>query len=70
MILKLSSDRLVIIAKRVLEAAKLAYANETKKPITPQKLGCRVFWQIVNSVLNKGKSAIPPQRAGGVVFCI
>ena len=52
--------QLVIIAKRVLEAAKLAYANETKKPITSQKLGCRDFWQIANSVLNKGKSAIPP----------
>ena len=45
--------------KRVLEAAKLAYANKTKKPITSQKLGSRDFWQIANSVLNKGKSAIP-----------
>ena len=25
-----------------------------------QKLGSRDFWQIANSVLNKGKSAIPP----------
>ena len=45
--------------KRVLEAAKLAYANKTKESITPQKVGSRDFWQIVNSVLNKGKSAIP-----------
>ena len=46
--------------KRVLEAAKLAYANKTKESITSQKLGSRDFWQIANSVLNKGKSVIPP----------
>ena len=45
--------------KRVLEAAKLAYGNKTKEFITSQKLGSRDFWQIANSVLNKGKSAIP-----------
>ena len=44
--------------RRVLEAAKLAYANKTES-ITSQKLGCRDFWRIANSVLNKGKSAIP-----------
>ena len=46
--------------KNVLEAAKLAYANKTKESITSQKLGSRDFWRISNSVLNKGKSAIPP----------
>ena len=46
--------------KRVLEAAKFAYANKTKESITSQKLGSRDFWRIANSVLNKGKSAIPP----------
>ena len=46
--------------KRVLEAAKLAYANKTKESITSQKLGSRDFWRIANSVLNKGKSAVPP----------
>ena len=46
--------------KRVLEAAKHAYANKTKQSITSQKLGSRDFWRIANSVLNKGKSAIPP----------
>ena len=46
--------------KRVLEAAKLAYATKTRESITSQKLGSRYFWQIANSVLNKGKSAIPP----------
>ena len=46
--------------KRALEAAKLAYANKTKESITSQELGSRDFWRIANSVLNKGKSAIPP----------
>ena len=46
--------------KRVLEAAKLAYANKRKESITSQKLGSCDFWQIANSVLNKGKSAILP----------
>ena len=46
--------------KSVLEASKLAYATETKEPITSQELGLQDFWQIANSVLNKGKSAIPP----------
>ena len=44
--------------KRVLEAAKLAYATKTKESITSQKLGSCDFWRIANSVLNK--SAIPP----------
>ena len=50
--------------KRVLEAAKLAYANETKESITSQKLGNRDFWRSSNSALNKGKSAIPPPFNG------
>ena len=45
--------------KRVLEAAKLAYAK-TKESFTSQKFGSRDFWRIANRVLNKGKSAIPP----------
>ena len=45
--------------KRVLEAAKLAYANKIKESIISQKLGSWDFWQIANSILNKGKSAIP-----------
>ena len=28
--------------------------------MTSQKIGCCVFWHIANSVLNKGKSAVPP----------
>ena len=46
--------------KRVLEAVKLAYANKAKESIASQKLGSRDFWRFVNSVLNKGKSVIPP----------
>ena len=56
---KQSSDRLLIAGKGVLEAAKIAYANKTKGSITSQKVGCHDFWQVANSVLNKGKSAIP-----------
>ena len=44
--------------KRVLEAVKLAYANETKESISSQKLDSHDFWRIANSVLNKDKSAI------------
>ena len=46
--------------KRVLKAAKLAYAYKTKFSVTYQKLGSQDFWQTANSVLNKVKSAIPP----------
>ena len=45
--------------KRVLEAAKLTYATKAKESITSQKLGSQDFWRIANSVLKKGKSAIP-----------
>ena len=45
--------------KRVLEVAKLAYANTTKESITSQKLRSQDFWRIANSVLSKGKSPIP-----------
>ena len=44
----------------VLEAAKLAYVHKTKESITSQKLGSWEFWRIANSVLDKGKSAMPP----------
>ena len=53
--------------KRVLKAAKRSYANKTE-PITSQKLGSRGFWHIANSVLNKGKSAIPPLFNGPEVL--
>ena len=53
---------------RVLEAAKIAYANKTKESITSQKLGSRDFWRIANSVLNNGKSTIPPLFNGPEVL--
>ena len=54
--------------KRVLEAAKLAYATKTKESITSQNLGSRDFWRIANSVFNKGKSAILPLFNGPEVL--
>ena len=54
--------------KRVLEAAKLAYATKTKESITSQKPCSWDFWRIANSVLNKGKSAIPPLFNGPEVL--
>ena len=47
---------------------KRAYATKTKESITSQKLGSRDFWRIANSVLNKGKSAIPPLFNGPKVL--
>ena len=47
--------------KYALEAAKLAYANKTKESITSQK---DVSWRIANSILNKGRFALPPQFNG------
>ena len=44
------------------------YANKTKESITSQKLGSRDFWRIANSILNKGKSAIPPLLNGPEVL--
>ena len=52
----------------VLEATKLPYANKTKEAITSQKHDSRDFWQIANSVFNKGKSAIPPLFNGPEVL--
>ena len=54
--------------KRVLKAAKLAYANKTEASITSQKLGSCDFWRIANSLLNKGKSAKPPLFNGPEVL--
>ena len=47
---------------------KLAYATKAKESITSQKLGSQDFWGIANSVLNKGKSAIPPLFRGSEVL--
>ena len=53
--------------KRVLESDKLAYATKIES-ITSQKLGSQDYWQIANSVLNKGESAIPPVFNGPEVL--
>ena len=53
--------------KRVLESDKLAYATKIES-ITSQKLGSWDYWQIANSVLNKGESAIHPVFNGPEVL--
>ena len=45
--------------RRVLEATKLAYANKTRVNHFPETWLSRLS-RIANSVLSKGKSAIPP----------
>ena len=39
-----------------------------KSPLLPRNFGSQDFWQIANSVLNKGKSAIPPLFNGPKVL--
>ena len=39
-----------------------------QESIISQKLGSQDFWQIVNSILNKGKSVIPPPFNGPKVI--
>ena len=39
-----------------------------QESITSQKHGCWGFWLIANSILNKGKSAIPPLLKGPEVL--
>ena len=54
--------------KRLLEAAKLAYATKTKESINSEKFGSWDLWQIANIVLNEGKSARPPLFSGQEVL--
>ena len=49
-----------MVAKRVIEAAKISYGTKTKECITSQKLGFQDFLTVAHSVLNKGKPATPP----------
>ena len=53
--------------KRVLESTNLPYAN-IKKVYCTQKLGFQDFWQIADSALKKGKSAISPLVNGPEVL--
>ena len=65
---KLKFRQISTCYKRVLEAAKLLYTTKAKESIISQKLGYRDFWGIANSVVNKGKSAIPPLFSGPEVL--
>ena len=56
------------LCKRILEADELGYANKTKESITSQKFSFQDFWQIANSGLTKGKSAIPHLFSGPEVL--
>ena len=51
-----------------MKLPKLVHANKTKESITSQKRGSGDFWRIANSVLNKGKSVIPPLFNGPEVL--
>ena len=65
--LKKSSDRLVIVVKGFLKLPNLHMLIK-QESITFQQLGSQDFWQIVNSVLKKRKSAIPPLFNGPEVL--
>ena len=47
-------------AKTVLKASKPANVDKITEAIASHKLGPRDFSKICNSILNKGKSVIPP----------
>ena len=59
---------LVIVTKGFLKLPNLHMLIKQKETITSWKLGSQDFWQIANSVLNKGKSAIPPLFNGPEVL--
>ena len=65
---KLKFRQISTCYKRVLEAAKLLCTTKAKESIISQKLGYRNFWGIAGSVVNKGKSAIPPLFSGPEVL--
>ena len=50
----------ITIAKGFLKLPKLHMLKKKQKSIISQKFGSQDFWQIASSVLNTGKSAIPP----------
>ena len=65
--LKQSSDSLVIVARGFFKLPSF-YILVKQESITSWKLVSQDFWQIANSVLNKGKSAIPPLFYGPEVL--
>ena len=48
--------------------AKSSYAEATRRSIATQRIGSRDFWRISNSILNRGKSTIPPLFNGPEVL--
>lgn len=54
--------------KRVIERAKSSYAENILDSIASKSIGSRDFWRISNSVLNRGKSSIPPLFNGPEVL--
>ena len=54
-------SRLVIMKKELLNLSNcFVLMKEGGLSSSSQKLSSHDFWQITNSVLNKGKSVIPP----------
>ena len=54
--------------KRVITEARSSYAEAARHSIASQRIGSRDFWRICNSVLNRGKSTIPPLFNGPEVL--
>ena len=54
--------------KRVIAEARSSYAEATRRSVASQRTGSRDFWRICNSVLNRGKSTIPPLFNGPEVL--
>ena len=64
-----SWNRIVILTRDFLKLPTLLMLIK-QNTITFWKLGSRNFWGIANSVLRKGKSAIPPWFNGAKVFSL
>jgi len=54
--------------KRIIYSAKSDYEAKINDRLKSQRLGSRDFWRIYNSVINKGKSSIPPLFNGPEVL--
>ena len=54
--------------EKVLKAAESRYIESTKSKISDQTLGSKDFWRILNSVLNRGKSSVPPLVSGSQII--
>ena len=65
---KVKSRQSINRCKRVLEASKLAHTTKQKSPSLPRNLALGTFGQNANSVLKKGKSALPPLFNGPEVL--